>query len=98
MLGPCLVHAWSMLGPCLVHAWSMLGPCLAHAWSMLGMDSHTRDLGMNSHSFLFWLILDLLTYLYPIFVLIYLSISIYIPFFKPTYLLEREISFMDGPL
>ena len=31
----------------------MLGQCLAITWSFLGMKSHSRDLGMNSHSFLF---------------------------------------------
>ena len=36
--------AWSILG--------LLGQCLVNAWHMLGMESHTRDLGMNSHSFL----------------------------------------------
>ena len=46
---------------CLVHSqyfanvWPMLGQflaCIPNAWLMLGMESHTRDLGMNSLSFL----------------------------------------------
>ena len=53
---------WSMLCQCMANAWSILGllcqflASLANSWPaclMLGMESHTRDLGMNSLSFLF---------------------------------------------
>ena len=38
----------------MAYAWRVFGQCLANAWStMLGMDSYTRDLGINSHSFSF---------------------------------------------
>ena len=46
MLRLMLGDAWKCLAM-LVNAWQ--------CWAMLGMESHTRDLGMNSHSFLlFW--------------------------------------------
>ena len=47
-------YTWrdQILGQYLVNAWPMLGQCLVNAWSLLGMESHSRDLGMNSHSFL----------------------------------------------
>ena len=55
IFGQYFVYAWSLLGQCLVN-WSLLAQCLVNTWSnswpMLGMKSHTRDLGMNSHSFL----------------------------------------------
>ena len=41
-----------MLGKCLAMHGQYLA-ILGNAWSILGMKSHTRDLGMNSHSFLF---------------------------------------------
>ena len=44
---PILAQAWSILGLCLAQAWP------TYAWPMLGMESHSRDLGMDSHPFLF---------------------------------------------
>ena len=41
-----ITNVWSMLGKYFVDTWP------TYAWQMLGLESHTRDLGMNSH--LFW--------------------------------------------
>ena len=49
-----LTNDWLLLGQCLANTWSILGQYLVNTWPMLGMRSHTRDLGMNSHSFLFF--------------------------------------------
>ena len=47
-LGLCLAYTWLMLGLCLDYAWP------TYAWPMLGMESHSRDLGMDSHPFLLY--------------------------------------------
>ena len=56
---PILAYAWLVLGLCLAY----LGLYLAYAWPtyalpMLGMESHSRDLGMDSHPFLLLLMLE----------------------------------------
>ena len=55
---PNLAFSWILLGIYMASAWHLLGICLTSAWHLLGMESHSRDLGMNSHSFLLHVVLS----------------------------------------